>query len=166
MKKIWAFILILLCLAGCSNKDEMNVLMAKYESQIGNQQEEIQELKKEIKQLETEYADYSSNLQQADYESRRIMRFISESEFDELKKEYNIEFEVKDGAIDFGVPESNSSFPIELAGNPMFIASLSKFPEGTDINYFVDDLENEKRHLINVSFDKDMKFEFIFVGGE
>ena len=164
--KIGILLFILLCVVGCSNKDEMNGLVSKYEGQIENQQKEIAELEGNIEQLKVESAGYSSNLQQADRESRKIMRFISEGKFEELKKENNIEFEVKDGSIVFAVPESNSPFPLELAGYPMFIASFSKHPNGTDINYFVDDLEVEKRHLINMSFDKNMKFKFIFVGGE
>lgn len=155
---------ISLCVVGCSNKNEMNELVTKYEDQIEKQQVQIQKLKEDSEQLKTEYADYSVYLQQADRESRRIMRFILEGKFEELKKEYNVDFEIKDGSLVFDLPKSNSPFLINLAGNPMFIASFSKHPNGTDINYYIDDLNDEKRHLINLSFDKNMNFEFIFVG--
>lgn len=170
MNKIGVLFLFLLICSGCSNGNEMNQLISQYEGKIEEQQEiikeqqnEIQELKEEIEQLNSE-ADYGSSLQIADRESRRIMRFISEGKFDELKKEYNVEFEVKDGAIHFGEPEYNIPFKIELAGYPMFIASFSNFSEGTDINYFIDEPGGDERHLINMSFDKDMKFEYIFEG--
>lgn len=164
----------MLFVVGCSEKEELNKLVTNYESKIEEQQKkiqeqqtEIQELKEEIDNLNSEkanYADYGSYLQVADRESRRIMRFISEGKFDELKKEYNVEFEVKDGAIHFSEPEYNIPFQIELAGYPMSIASFSNFSEGTDINYFIDEPGGEERHLINMSFDKDMKFEYIFEG--
>ena len=165
MKRICAFILILLLVVGCSDEDDMKQSVSKYESQIENQKKEIQVLKEENEQLKTDNADYSSYLQEADRNSRRIMRFISEGKFEELKNEYNVDFEVKNGEIDFGIPVGNLPFRIDLAGYPMFIASFSKHPDGTDINYFIDDPEKEERHLINMSFDKDMGFEFIFAGG-
>ena len=139
--------------------------LEKHESQIENQNKEIQELKEENNQLKSDLANYSSYLQAADGNSRKIMSFISEGKFEELKNEFSVSFEVQDGEIDFGLPENNLPFPIELAGYPMHIASFSIHPDGADINYFIYDLEKEESHLINMSFDKDMEFEFIFVGG-
>jgi len=159
------FLLFLLLVGGCSNADDVTQLVTKYESQIENQNKEIQELKEENNQLKSDLANYSSYLQAADGNSRKIMSFISEGKFEELKNEFSVNFEVQDGEIDFGLPENNLPFPIELAGYPMHIASFSIHPDGADINYFIYDLEKEESHLINMSFDKDMEFEFIFVGG-
>ena len=159
------FLLFLLFVGGCSNTDDVTQLVSKYESQIDEQKVEIKELKEENERIKTDLADYNSYLQVADRSSRRIMRLMSEGKFEELKNEFNVEFEVKNGEIDFGVPEGNLPFPIELAGYPMHIASFSIHPDGADINYFIYDLEKEESHLTNMSFDKDMDFEFIFVGG-
>lgn len=165
MKRIWAFAFILLIVVGCSNDDKLNQTVKKYENKIENQEKEIQELKEENEQLKTDIAEYSSYLQVADRQSRNIMGYISDGKFEELKNEYNVEFNLKDDKIDFGVPESNLPFPIKLAGYPMHIASFSMHPDGVDINYFIYDLEKEESHLINMSFDKDREFEFIFFGG-
>ena len=141
----------------------MNQSVTKYESQIENQKKEIRELKEENEQLKTDLADYNSYLQVGDSNSRRIMRLISEGKFEELKNEYNVDFEVKNGEIDFGVPEGNLPFRIDLAGYPMVISYINKHPKGTEITYFI--YEKEDSHSITMSFDKDMEFEFIYAAG-
>ena len=169
MKKIWAFVFILLFVVGCSNKNDANKL-EKYESQIENQNKEIQELKEENEQLKTDLADYerqlanySTDLKIGDVNSRRIMRLISEGKFEELKKEFNAEFEVKDGKIYFDTPKDNQPFRVDLAGYPMSISYINKHPDGTEITYFIYEIENS--HSITMSFDKDMEFEFIYAAG-
>ena len=146
---------------GCSNEDEMNQIVNEHKNKIEAQKKEIQKLEEELQQVKT---DYSVFLQQADNKSRVIMRLIANSKFEELKKEYNVEFEVKDNAIDFGVPESNIPFRIDLARHPMFISSFNKHSEATEISYYIDDLETEERTLITMHFDKDGTFKFIFLG--
>ena len=162
MKKLGVFLISVLLVTGCSNKeDDMNQIVSKYESQIEDLQRENQDLKDEIQQVKS---DYSTFLQQTDNKSRSIMRLIAEGKFDQLKNEYNVKFEIKDGAIDFGVPESNSPFRIELAKHPMFISSFNKHSDGTEISYYIDNLETEERTLITMSYDKEDAFKFIFVG--
>lgn len=165
-------IFILLFVGGCSDEDEINQLTTKYENQLEekrkemqDQQEEIEELKEEIEEYKlVPDGNYRSSLQVADREARKIMRLISDYKFEELKKEYNVEFEVKDDAVDFGVPESNTPFPIELASSFMYIANFIKHPDGMDISYFISNPKNERSELIHMSLEEDMKFKFIFVG--
>lgn len=172
MKKLGLIFFTLLVVGGCSEKDEIDQLATKYENQLEEQQKEIQEQQKEIGKLKEEIEayklvpdiNYRSSLQEADREGRKIMRLISEGKFEELKREYNVKFEVTDDAIDFGVPDSNAPFPIELASNFMYIANFIKYPDGMDISYFISNPNNEKSELIHMSFGKDMKFKFIFVG--
>lgn len=171
MKKIWAFVFILLFVVGCSNEDNMNQIVTKYENQIENQRKENQELKEENEQLktdladyETQLADYSTDLKVGDVNSRRIMRLISEGKFEEVKKEFNAEFEVKDGKIYFDTPKDNEPFHVDLAGYPMSISLTHRRPNGgRDIAYYIY-AKDDNSHLIYMTFDKDWNFETIFVG--
>ncbi|MFY3792315.1 hypothetical protein ACOQFO_11635 [Ureibacillus sp. MALMAid1270] len=107
MKKLGVFIFILFIVGGCSEKDEINQLTTKYENQFGEQQKKIKEQQKEIERLKEEIEvyklvpdiNYRQSLQVADREARIIMRLISKGKFDELKREYDVKFEVKDGKI-------------------------------------------------------------------
>lgn len=132
--------------------------LEKYESQIENQNKEIQELKEENEQLKTDLADYERQvadyrtvLQEGDRNSRAVMRLISEGKFEELKKEFNAEFEVKNGEIDFGKPKDNMPFRVDLAGYPMSISYTHKRPnDDTDIAYYIY-AEDDYTHLISKS---------------
>ncbi len=172
MKRIGILILVLFA-AGCSNDDEMEQLVTKYENKIEEQQKDIENQQKEIKELKEEIEElkfvpdvsYRSSLQVADREVRGIMRFILEGKFEEIKKEHDVQFEVKDGSIHFGEPEHNLPFPIEFAGNFMHIGNFIKHPDGRmEIAYFVDDPKNDRAQLINISFDNDMRLKYIFIG--
>ena len=151
----------MLFVVGCSNEDEMNRIVTKHENKIEEQQKQIQKLEEELQQVKT---DYSIFLQQTDNKFRVIMRLIANGKFEELEKEYNVHFEVKDDVIDFGVPESNTPFRIELAKHPIFISSFNKHSEASEISYYIDNFETEERTLITMHFDKDDTFEYIFVG--
>lgn len=162
MGKFLSSILIVLFLVGCTEENGITQTNTDYESQINDLQKEIQELKAEIEELN----EHNSNLQIADYNSRKIMRLILEGKFDELENEFKTNFDVSNGEIFFAEPDGNLPFRVELAGNPMYIASYTNSPDGTDINYFIDDPIIEKSLLINFHYDKDMNFKYLFVGGE
>ena len=53
-----------------------------------------------------------------------------------MKREYSVEFEIKDDAIDLGDPQNNQPFPIELASNYIYIANFIIGTDGMDISYF------------------------------
>lgn len=165
MKKWGLLIFIVLFVGGCSENDEIEQLTIDHQKEVEALRKEIEEDIEESKE-EIEKIKADNNLQTADYNSREIMRLISEGKFEELRNEYQIDFEVKDGEILFAKPEGNLPLRIELTDYLMYIASISNSPDGTDINYFIDDPHNEKSHLINFHFDKDMKFKYLFVGGE
>ncbi|MBB4825890.1 outer membrane murein-binding lipoprotein Lpp [Sporosarcina luteola] len=162
MKRVWIVVFILLFLFGCSNKNDMDQL-GKEESQFENLNKEIQKLKEENEQLKTDLSDYNNDLQVGDRASRRIMSLISKGKFEELKTEFNVEFEVKNGEIDFGVPEGNIPFRVDLGGYPMSISYINKHPDGVELTYFI--YEKEDSHSVTMSFDKDMKFQFIYAAG-
>ena len=172
MKKLGVFIFILLIVGGCSEKNEKNQLTTKYENQLEEQQKKIQEQQKEIERLKEEIevyklvpdVNYRQSLQVADREARIIMRLISEGKFDELKREFDVKFEVKDGEIDFGVPKNNAPFPIEWASNFMYIGNFIKGPDSIDISYFIYNPTHDRSEIIYMTFDNDMKFQFIYVG--
>ena len=108
--------------------------------------------------------NYITSLQETDRGARRVMKLISEGKFEELKKEYNVDFEVKDDAIHFGEPESNSPFQIELASNSMYIANFLKGKNDVQIGYFIYNPNYDRSDLIYMSFDNEMNFLSIFVG--
>ena len=172
MKKLSLFFLILLIVGGCSEKDETDQLMTEYENQLDEKQRIIQEQQKEIKELKEAIeafkfipdTNYISSLQEIDRGARRVMQLISEGKFEELKNEYNVEFEVKGDVIDFGEPESNSPFSIELASNFMYIANFIKSEHDMQIGYFIYNPNYDRADLIYMSFDNDMNFKSIFVG--
>ena len=92
------------------------------------------------------------------------MQLISQGKFEEIKREHNIEFEIKDNHLVFNEPEFNSPFNIELASNSMHIASFINQPEGTEIGYFIYNQKADRNDLIYMYFDKNMKFKSIYVG--
>ncbi|RPJ94970.1 hypothetical protein CW357_12880 [Rummeliibacillus sp. TYF005] len=163
MKKC-ILICILLFAFGCSNKeDKKNSSDTANDTQIENQQKEIQKLKVELKEVKD---DYSVHLQQFDGTSRNIMWLITDGKYEEIKRSYNVGFEVKDGKIIFALPKNVESAPflIKQAKLPMSIAYFNREPESTEIGYYLDDLKNEERYLISVLFDNDGKFKYILVG--
>lgn len=123
------------------------------------------DLEKENEHLKEEISDYSVYLQNADGTSRRILRLISEGEFEQLKSEYNADFEVSNGQLIFTkLDKPNAGFPIEQANLPMFVAYLNMQSEFIEIGYFLDDLNTDERYSITFSYDKDGNFKYIFVG--
>lgn len=172
MKKLSLLFFILFIVGGCSNTEDIVQITTKFENQLDEKQKVIQEQQIEIQELKEEIeayklipdTDYRTSLQETDREARKIMRLIAEGEFEKLKTEYRVEFEIKDDVIVFGVPESNAPFSIELASNFMYIANFIKHKEGMEISYFISNPNYDRSDLIYMLFDNDMKFKYIFVG--
>ena len=168
MRRLGLLIILIFLLAGCSNKKENTALVSQYETLINEQQETILELEKELEQIKAEYelmkrelADYTVGLQFFDINSRKIMQLIYNNQYEKLKKDYNVEFEVKDGSINF-TSLKDAPFPVALAGLPMSFAFYNKQPESTEIGYYLDD--NDKRYLVAFLYGKDNSFKHIFLG--
>nr|WP_106779204.1 hypothetical protein [Lysinibacillus timonensis] len=128
MKMLLGVILsLLLFLIGCSN-NEIDELKKK--NQI--LKEENQSLNKELAKLNSDYSVY---LQHLDSTSRDIMKLINEEQFEQLKKDYNVEFEVNDGKMMFITPDevSSAGFPIKQANLPMFISNVNINPKLQEI---------------------------------
>ncbi|MFJ7734498.1 hypothetical protein ACIQXF_21860 [Lysinibacillus sp. NPDC097231] len=158
---IFCFLLLLI---GCTNDDgEINSsILDDYEAQIDELKKENESLKEEIQKLNSDYSVY---LQRADETSRHIMKLISEKKFDQLKTEYGAEFEVSDGKIIFTKANdiNSAGFPLEQATLPMFVANLNIQSEAIEIGYYLDDLKIE-RYLVTFIYDKDGKFQYIYIG--
>lgn len=163
MKKTGIIIFILLFVIGCSNNEDSKSLVTDYEAQIEMQQKEIKELEEELKKVKSDYSVY---LQEFDGTSRNILRLIKDGQYDKLRLDYNVDFEVSDGELIFDAPKdvAGAPFPIRFADEPMFIAFFNMQPESTEIGYYIEDLEKQERLLITFIFDKDKKFQYIFIG--
>ncbi|MDN4494492.1 hypothetical protein [Ureibacillus aquaedulcis] len=149
-------------LIDCSNKEESSSAQDNT-TQIDKLKEENQKLKDELQQLNSDYSVY---LQQFDSTSRTIIRLIKEEQYEQIKKEYNTNFEVSNGEIIFNTPEDviSAGFPIEQAKFPMSIAYLNLQTEKSEIGYYLDDLENGERFLITFVYDQNGDFQYIYIG--
>ena len=151
----------MLFLVGCSNEEDYSALIADYEEQIDTLKKENEKLKDELLKMKE---DYSSSLQTTDRDSRRIMSLIEKKDFETLRTEYGAAFEVKDGLIHFKDPPDNIPFPINLAGQPMFIGFFNKHAEATEISYYITTPDTGDYALVVFHFDKEGKFRHIIFG--
>lgn len=153
----------LLFLIGCSNNEDISSSNPDYEAQIDELQTENERLTEEIQKLNSDYSVY---LQRGDKTSRDIMRLLKEENYDQLKADYHVEFEVKDGEIAFTTPANVNSagFPIEQSNLPMYISNLNIQSENIEIGYFLDDLNSGERYSITFVYDLDGNFQYIYVG--
>lgn len=165
MKKMIFTVIICfsLFLIGCSNNEDNSSSIKDYEAQIDELQTENEQLKEEIQKLNSDYSVY---LQHADKTSRDMMRLINEENYDQLKTDYNAEFEIKDGEIIFTAPENVNSagFPLEQSNFPMSISNFNVQSENVEIGYYLDDLNSDERFLITFVYDLDGNFQYIYVG--
>ncbi|MFC7684907.1 hypothetical protein [Ureibacillus sp. GCM10028918] len=161
--KLGIFFCILVILIGCSDKEEIASIAQDNTTQINDLKEENQKLKDELQNLKSDYSVY---LQQFDSTSRTIMKLINEEQYEQIKTDYNTDFNVLDGEINFKTPANTNSagFPIEKANLPMFIAYINVQSDSTDIGYYLEDLEKEERHLISFVYDQKGIFQYIYIG--
>ncbi|KGR75214.1 hypothetical protein [Ureibacillus sinduriensis] len=154
---------IFLLLIGCSDKEEIDSTAQDSATQIDELKEENQKLKDELEKLKS---DYSAHLQQFDSTSRTIMRLINEKQYEQIKTDYNTEFNVGNGEINFKTPTNTNSagFPIEKAKLPMYIAYFNVQSDSTDIGYYLEDLEKEERLSISFVYDQKGNFQYIYIG--
>lgn len=165
MKKIKLGILfcILVILIGCSDKEEIASITQDNSTQINELKEENQKLKDELQNLKSEYSVY---LQQFDSTSRTIMRLINEEQYEQIKTDYNTDFNVLHGEIKFKTLGNTNSatFPIEKAKLPMFIAYLNVQSDSSEIGYYLEDLEKEEKLLISFVYDQKGNFQYMYIG--
>ena len=148
-------------MVGCSNGEEYTALIADYEEQINTLKKENEKLKDELLEMKE---DYSSSLQTTDRNSRRIMSLIAKEDFETLRTEYGVKFEVEDDLIHFKEPADNIPFPINLAGEPMFIGFFNKHSEATEISYYITTPDTGDYAPAVFHFDKEGKFKHILFG--
>lgn len=160
-------LLSIFILTGCTDKDNTNFLVLEE-----NHKNQIDELKKENENIKQQYlewlSEYNIYLQRVDGPSRRIMRLISEKKFEEIESEYETKLNRSsdvDGNISIITdPEYDLGFPIEQGTFPMSIAYFNVYEHNLEIGYFLDDLKNETRYSITFVYNKEGKFQNIFIG--
>lgn len=161
--KLGIFFCIVVFLIGCSDKEEIASITQDNTTQINELKEENQQLKGELQNLKSEY---SVDLQQFDSTSRTIMRLINEEQYEQIKTDYNTDFNVLHEEINFKTPDNTNSaaFPIEKAKLPMFIAYLNVQSDSTEIGYYLEDLEKEEKLFISFVYDQKGNFQYIYIG--
>ena len=160
MKKI-LILGILLFLVGCSDEEDYDALIADYEEQIDTLKKENENLKDELLEMKDVYG---SSLQTTDRNSRRIMSLIAKKDFETLRSEFGVKFEVEGDLIHFKDPADNIPFPINLAGQPMFIGFFNKHSEATEISYYITTPDTGEYAMTVFHFDKEGKFKHIIFG--
>ncbi len=159
-------------LSACTNEQvDVEALTADYETKIEAKNneitklyEELSDIKVELEQEKAKVENVSVQLQYYDHKARRIMRLIAEKEFDGLKNEFHVDFEVIDEHVSFSnitdyltIP----SLPIEIADFPMYMAFYNPQPEFTEVGYFLYDNDLERKYDIHFHFGKDKEFKFV-----
>ncbi|UCZ51758.1 hypothetical protein LGQ02_12895 [Bacillus shivajii] len=160
------FVFALLLLSACfNNDDEVEVLVLEYEAKFADQNKQISKLEEELKlaEYEKEQLVDISGLQRLDHSARSVMRLIDEEEFEELKSEYNVDFEVEDEKIYFEELDDHFYFPPKIAGLPMYFAYYNPQDEGSEVGYFIYD--HDRKYDIIFKYSKDNEFKYVFIGG-
>lgn len=154
---------IFIILTGCLDSEEKSLSAEKTTVQIEQLKKDNQSLQDQLNKVQ---ADYSVYLQQLDGSSRKIMRLINTGKFEQLKTDYNVEFEITNGIVNFKTQEDlkSAGFPVENASLPMSIAYLNIQSDKLEIAYYLDDLEKEGRSLISFIYDENQDFQYIFIG--
>ena len=158
MKKLILMALISFILFGCSNEKDL----ADYEKEIEALEKENQELKDKLSEGK---ADYSTSLQETDRTSRRFMDLLAAEDFETLKAEFPVEFEVKDNAIHLKEPEGNLPFEVELAKQSKHIVFFNKQDDITEISYYMYNPQHDSNSLVVFHYGKDNQLEYVSLGG-
>ncbi|MEH7524799.1 hypothetical protein V7149_16210 [Bacillus sp. JJ1503] len=163
-------VLIQSFLSACSD-DKYDM---EYEAQLEEKDIEISKLKEELKLISdelnkerTKLTDAFSNLSKFDHKSRLILKHIANNEFDKLRSEFDVNFEVIDEKIYFA--ELNDApkeryFPKEIAGLPMYLQFYLPQPENTQVGYFLygyDQYGSERKYEIVFLFGNNEEFKYV-----
>ncbi len=173
-KSIYGIVfLFVLILSGCKEGEDTEIASAE-DALIASIQEEhktlVTALRKENKRISDElskFDDYSVHLQIADRNSRKIMRFIRENDFAQLKSELGIEATISDGNVFFKekkYDEYETGLPIEQAAFHMSIAYFNVYDDILEIGYFLDDLNAVVRYSVTFEFNKNEDFLYFSNG--
>ncbi|WP_096154030.1 hypothetical protein [Bacillus sp. FJAT-45066] len=163
-------VLVLIVISACSDdENDKESLILKYQAQINEKNIEISNLEEELRLINDELEQEKKNqekLQIFDHKARNIMKHIANNEFDKLRSEFDVNFEVIDGKVNFG-ELSDFYFPIEIAGLPMYFNFYNPQPDSTEVGYFLygyDQNGSERKYDIHFRFGKNN--EFLYVGTE
>lgn len=121
-KLIFGLLILSLLLTACSDTAVDNT--AEYTTRIKELEEKVATLETQNNELKIEKDNLSGmhgNLQPADGESRRILSLIANGDFDTLKENYSLEFELNEAkneiTFDDGVMNRKLVLPIEFFDN-------------------------------------------------
>ncbi|QOR64794.1 hypothetical protein IM538_13100 [Cytobacillus suaedae] len=163
-------VLMLFVITACSDDEyDKEYLILKYQTQIDEKNIEITNLEEELRLINDELAQERKNqekLQIFDHKARNIMKHIANNEFGKLRSEFDVDFEVIDGKVNFG-ELSDYYFPIEIAGLPMYFKYYNPQSDSTEVGYFLygyDQNGSERKYDIHFRFGKNN--EFLYVGSE
>lgn len=92
------------------------------------------------------------------------MDLLAAENFETLKAEFLIEFEVKDNAIHLEEPENNSPFEVELAKQSKHIGFFNKDDNMTEIGYYMYNPKHDSNSLVVFHYDKDNQLEYVYLG--
>ena len=170
MKKLGSALLLVGLLIGCSNSevgspsDNANTTKDQNVMEI---EIEIEKAKKENEFLKETIYNASSDIQELDHKSRRIMDLIKEGELEKLEDEFMIDIELSDdNMFIFDGSDDISSFYPDLASLPMRFAYYNPQIDRVGIGYHVYGGEEGKEFKRTVSFEYDVNhnLKFIFAG--
>lgn len=166
MKNIKLVILfcVVLFLIGCSDNEKTSEV-EKYVNDCTVAIESIKEENEILKdELENINSNYSVYLQQLDSTSRTIVRMIEAEQYETIKSNYNVDFKLENDEIIFESVPDNSGFPTDKASLPMSIAYFNVQNNGSEVGYYIDDLETGDRLLATFKYDKNLNFNHIYIG--
>ncbi|WP_342567833.1 hypothetical protein MKY09_05735 [Psychrobacillus sp. FSL K6-4046] len=158
MKKLLSLTFISIMMVGCSDEKDL----ADHEKKIEALEKENQELKDKLSE---DRADYNGFLQETDRTSRRFMDLLAAEDFETLKAEFPVKFEVKNNAIHLAEPEGNLPFEVELAKQSKHIGFFNKFDDMTEISYYMYNPQHDSNSLVVFHYDKDNQLEYVSLGG-
>lgn len=157
LKKLLTVALVSIILAGCSDEKDNIGAGTDYKK-------EIEALQKENQELKDIMSDYSSFLQETDRTSRRFMDLLAAEDFETLKAEFPVEFEVINKAIHLKEPENNAPFEVELAKQSKHIGFFNKDDEMTEIGYYMYNPQYDSNSLVVFHYGKDNQLEYVYLG--
>ncbi|RXJ04568.1 hypothetical protein DS745_04065 [Anaerobacillus alkaliphilus] len=124
--------------------------------------EELSFVKDQLEKQTKQLVNISGDIQVLDHKERRIMSLIVDQEYDQIRDEYSVDFEVIDGKIYFDRLSDYDYyyyFPTELAGLPMYFYMYNPNPEFTQVGYFLYD--DDRKYDIHFHFENNNEFTYV-----
>lgn len=128
---------------------------------------ELAAIRKENQELNGALARINSDLQITDGISRRIMSLLANNDWEELRREFQIEVNANDNTITFQNGETSSYFDVEWAALSMNFAYYNDTNDHhLEVGYYLFDSTEgaERKYLISFVYDSNYNFQYIATG--